>query len=87
MTCECCGGTTALTPTSLGALLIPGIRQRLFRYGSMKDVFFEEDPVAFKVFVTYTLITGETNTVVIPYAWIEREEYGRILSHITKDLG
>ena len=78
-------GDEITDPACHAALLAPGIRQALFRFGSMRQVAVDDDGQGgFRV--TYTLITGESRTVDIPCSWIERDQYARIIDFITKDL-
>lgn len=68
-------------------LLGPGIRQALFRYGSMREVTVSVSSFGHFFLVKYELITGETKTVEVPYKLAAENRYRDILRLITKDLG
>lgn len=73
--------------STAAALLAPGIKRELFRYGSMRDVEVFSSPFINSLVVKYTLITGESRRVEIPaQLWLD-EDYIEIMRRLTEHLG
>lgn len=68
-------------------LLIPGIRKEMFRYGSMKEVYFAPDRFGRSMDVTYVLITGESRTITLPVTLFMDDKYDEIMERLTRHLG
>lgn len=73
---------------TFGELVLSHVRQLLFRYSSMRDVWLTVDgAVDGTVVVGYELITGERNFFGIPYRLYEEDSLNEIEEIIVRRLG
>lgn len=68
-------------------LLLPGIRQALMRYGSMKEVWIQDCHDVRDLVIGYRLITSEERQIRIPWHLWDNDNYSEIIRLVTHHCG